>query len=116
MHLAEIWRYPVKSMAGERLDRAALGPLGLHGDRVVQVYDGRGRLVTARTYPRLLGLHATLGPDGEPLIDGLPWSSAGVQSRTAAMPVRLGPAGIADIVSPTLSVMERVALENAMQI
>ena len=81
MHLAEIWRYPVKSMAGERLDRAALGPLGLHGDRVVQVYDGRGRLVTARTYPRLLGLHATLGPDGEPLIDGLPWSSAGVQSR-----------------------------------
>ena len=72
MHLKEIWRYPVKSMAGERLDRASMGPLGLHGDRVVQVYDGRGRLVTARTYPKLLGLHATLGPDGEPLVDGRP--------------------------------------------
>jgi hypothetical protein len=81
MHLSEIWRYPVKSMAGERLDRAVLGPLGLHGDRVVQVYDGRGRLVTARTYPRLLGLHATLGSDGEPLVDGLPWRSPDVQAR-----------------------------------
>jgi len=81
MYLSEIWRYPVKSMAGERLDRATLGPLGLHGDRVVQVYDGRGRLVTARTYPKLLGLHATLGPDGEPLVDGLPWPSPDVQAR-----------------------------------
>ena len=81
MHLKEIWRYPVKSMAGERLDRASMGPLGLHGDRVVQVYDGRGRLVTARTYPKLLGLHATLGPDGEPLVDGRPWPSPDVQAR-----------------------------------
>ena len=81
MYLSEIWRYPVKSMAGERLDRASVGPLGLHGDRVVQVYDGRGRLVTARTYPKLLGLHATLGPDGEPLVDGRPWPSPDVQAR-----------------------------------
>ena len=81
MYLSEIWRYPVKSMAGERLDRAFVGPLGLPGDRVVQVYDGRGRLVTARTYPKLLGLHATLGPDGEPLVDGLPWPSPDVQAR-----------------------------------
>ena len=42
MHLEQIWRYPVKSMAGERLERASAGPLGLTGDRVVQVYDGRG--------------------------------------------------------------------------
>ena len=81
MHLSEIWRYPVKSMAGERLDRATMGPLGLHGDRVVQVYDARGRLVTARTFPRLLGLHATLASDGEPLVDGRPWSSPDVQAR-----------------------------------
>jgi len=81
MYLSQIWRYPVKSMAGEKLDRAAVGPLGLHGDRVVQVYDGRGRLVTARTYPKLLGLHATLGPDGEPLVDGRPWVAPDVQAR-----------------------------------
>src|SRR6188768_3510281 len=81
MYLAELWRYPVKSMAGERLDRATLGPLGLHGDRVVQVYDGRGRLVTARSCPRLLGLHATLGSDAEPLVDGRPWRAPDVQAR-----------------------------------
>jgi len=81
MVLQEIWRYPVKSMAGERLDRTTAGPLGLHGDRVVQVYDRRGHLVTARTHPRLLGLHATLGSDGEPLVDGRPWSSPDVGER-----------------------------------
>jgi len=85
MYLGEVWRYPVKSMAGERLDRATAGPLGLHGDRVVQVYDGRGRLVTARTYSRLLGLHATLGPDGEPLVDGRPWPAPDVQARVESI-------------------------------
>lgn len=85
MILNEIWRYPVKSMAGERLVRATVGPLGLHGDRVVQVYDGRGRLVTARTYPRLLGLHATLGSDGEPLVDGRPWPAPDVRARIEAI-------------------------------
>ena len=81
MVLQEIWRYTVKSMAGERLDRTTAGPLGLHGDRVVQVYDARGHLVTARTHPRLLGLHSTLGSDGEPLVDGRPWSSPDVRER-----------------------------------
>jgi uncharacterized protein YcbX len=85
MHLAEIWRYPVKSMAGERLARVYAGPNGLTGDRVVQVYDGRGRLVTARTYPRLLGLHATLDTDGEPLVDGRPWAAPDVRARVEAI-------------------------------
>jgi len=75
MHVAELWRYPVKSLAGESLAVAELTPGGLAGDRVVQVYDRRGRVVTARTRPALLGLHATLGPDGAPWIDGRPWSS-----------------------------------------
>ena len=34
-----IWRYPVKSMAGERIATASLGPLGLHGDRTWAVRD-----------------------------------------------------------------------------
>ncbi len=29
----EVWRYPVKSMGGEQVSRAVLGPLGLPGDR-----------------------------------------------------------------------------------
>src|SRR5688572_11176250 len=76
MSVAELWRYPVKSLAGERLERAVIGRNGIAGDRVVHVEDGRGRVVTSRTHPRLLGLHATLGEDGEPLVDGEPWRSA----------------------------------------
>jgi uncharacterized protein YcbX len=75
MSVAELWRYPVKSLAGERLQRAAIGRNGIAGDRVVHVEDGRGRMVTSRTHPMLLGLHATLGDDGEPLVDGEPWTS-----------------------------------------
>jgi malate dehydrogenase len=43
-----------------------------------------------------------------------PDTSSGVSERTAALPVRLGPSGIVDVVLPSLSVGERVALENAM--
>jgi malate dehydrogenase len=43
-----------------------------------------------------------------------PETSAGVRSRTAALPVRLGPAGIVEVIAPTLSVVERVALDNAI--
>jgi malate dehydrogenase len=43
-----------------------------------------------------------------------PETSTGVRTRTAALPVRLGPAGIADVLVPSLSVVARVALDNAM--
>ena len=84
MTITEIWRYPVKSMAGERLQSAELTTEGVVGDRVVQVYDRHGRMVTARTFPGLLQLHATLGVDGEPLVDGLPWRSHAVGQRVEA--------------------------------
>jgi uncharacterized protein YcbX len=92
MRLAEIWRYPVKSMAGERLDAVELSPRGIPGDRVVQVYDARGRRLTARTHPGLLGLRATLAPDGEPRVDGRPWTAPDVAAaveRAVGGPVRL---------------------------
>ena len=41
--------------------------------------------------------------------------STGAHSRTAALPVRLGPAGIVEIVLPSLSIVEQVALDTAMQ-
>jgi uncharacterized protein YcbX len=78
VRLAEIWRYPVKSMGGERLEQAELGEEGIPGDRVVQVRDARGRTVTSRSRPRLLLHRATLGPDGEPRVDGRPWDDASV--------------------------------------
>ena len=84
MKIAAIWRYPVKSMAGERLGSVELTRTGFVGDRVVQVYDRHGRVVTARAFPRLLRLRATLGPDGEPLVDGLPWHSPEIAARVEA--------------------------------
>lgn len=71
-HVAELWRYPVKSMRGERLQRADVLADGIRGDRLVQVQDVNG-LVTARTRPRLLGVSATLGDDGVALVDERLW-------------------------------------------
>jgi uncharacterized protein YcbX len=93
MRLAEIWRYPVKSMAGERLDAVELSPHGIPGDRVVQVYDARGRRLTARTHSGLLGFRAVLSPDGKPLVDGRPWAAPDVAAavgKAVGQPVRLG--------------------------
>ncbi len=78
MYVKEIWRYPVKSMAGERLERAAVTPLGIDGDRVVLVVNPHGRVVTARTRPALLGHKGTMDPGGVPLVDGRPWSNPDV--------------------------------------
>jgi hypothetical protein len=89
MWIAEIWRYPVKSLAGEQLKAAEITAGGIAGDRLVHVRDGRGRVITARTRPELLGLHATWDADrGEPLIDGLPWQSREAEDaiRRAAGP------------------------------
>jgi uncharacterized protein len=81
--VAEIWRYPVKSMAGERLQRAVIGPLGIEGDRIARVEDARKRVITSRTHPRFLGHAGTLGADGEPLVDGRPWNSPQVAADVA---------------------------------
>ncbi|HVI16171.1 MAG TPA: MOSC N-terminal beta barrel domain-containing protein [Pseudolabrys sp.] len=40
MFVKEIWRYPVKSMAGERVREADVGKLGIAGDRTVLVHAG----------------------------------------------------------------------------
>jgi len=74
MKVAQMWRYPIKSMGGERLNHAHIGSLGIKGDRVVHVEDARGHVITARTHHRLLGHHATLKTSGEPLVDGMLWS------------------------------------------
>ncbi len=78
MHVAEVLRYPVKSMAGEPLEEAFITRLGIDGDRIVHVVQASGRVVTARTHPRLLGHKATLGPGREPLVDGRPWTDPSV--------------------------------------
>lgn len=75
VHVSELWRYPVKSMRGERIEVAEIRADGIVGDRLVHVRESSGRVATSRFRPGLLGLAGTLGADGEPLIDGKPWSA-----------------------------------------
>jgi uncharacterized protein YcbX len=84
MWLAEIWRYPIKSMGGERLSGAALTAEGIPGDRIVQVRDDRGHVVTSRSRPGLLLHRGTLGADGQPLVDGRPWYDPAVARAVVA--------------------------------
>lgn len=74
LRLDAIARYPVKSLAGERLDAAMLSALGVPGDRLVHVR-GREGVRTARKYHRLLGLRGTLDGDGVARVDGHVWHS-----------------------------------------
>jgi len=81
VYLAEIWRYPIKSMAGEMLPEAVLGPMGIPGDRELYVVDGRGQVITARDHPRLLLLRAVGAGKGQPAVDGLTWEDPEVARR-----------------------------------
>ena len=87
MYVEQLWRYPVKSLRGERLDEAVLTAGGVAGDRLVHVRHHRN-VLTGRTRHRLLGLEATTGPDGKPLIEGVPWDgpAAAAAARVAAGP------------------------------
>lgn len=75
MHVKEIWRYPVKSMAGERLTAVQVDKLGMAGDRNVLVRGVNGRVISSRTHYKLLGLKGTLGADGEARISGHLWNT-----------------------------------------
>ena len=51
--VAELWRYPVKSMRGERIERAEVTPAGLVGDRAWAVVDVDSGMVGSAKHPRL---------------------------------------------------------------
>jgi uncharacterized protein YcbX len=75
MYVKELWRYPVKSLGGERVEESAVGELGLTGDRLVFVQGPAGRLITSRSHPKLLALKGSLGEDGEPRINEIKWNA-----------------------------------------
>lgn len=78
MQIKEIWRYPVKSMAGETLSVADINRQGIAGDRIIQVRNAAGRIFSARTRPKLLRHTAMLDDNGDVLVDGRPWDSTEV--------------------------------------
>lgn len=78
MHIAEIWRYPVKSLQGERVSSAPVGAEGVAGDRRFAIFDvATGLGLTARREPALLHGSASLAsgelviwlPDGSVALD-----------------------------------------------
>ena len=86
-----IWRYPVSSMAGERLVSADVGATGIKGDREWGVYDcAADRIAYPGREKRSLAVprgHARVGKDGalEISTDGIAWSSPTSAASLAAM-------------------------------
>ena len=65
MRVLELWRFPVKSLQGERLDSAELDPGGIAGDRQWALFDvATGFGLTARREPDLLFAAGRFRPDG----------------------------------------------------
>jgi uncharacterized protein YcbX len=65
MRVLELWRYPVKSLQGERVEAAEVGPFGLVGDREYAIFDvATGFGLTARRHPEMLFGAARYRADG----------------------------------------------------
>jgi uncharacterized protein len=65
VRVTELWRYPVKSLQGERLDAVVVTAEGLDGDRRYAIFDLDTELgLTARRVPELLLASASLSADG----------------------------------------------------
>jgi uncharacterized protein YcbX len=66
--VAELWRYPVKSMLGEQRARLQFTQRGVVGDRAWALRDpATGRIASAKKHPRLLEFQATY--EIEPTLD-----------------------------------------------
>jgi uncharacterized protein len=66
--IREIYRYPVKSFAGESLEACLIERYGLYGDRfcafVDEAREGWDSFITARDIPRMLAYRAQLTEEG----------------------------------------------------
>ena len=99
----DLFRYPVKSMRGERLSEVDVGVHGVIGDRAYALHEANGRVVTGKKWSNMLGfsarydappipgalapIHITL-PDGRTIQAQAPDASA-VLSAVLGRPVTL---------------------------
>ncbi len=74
LHVAGLWRYPVKTLAGEPIRSAMITRTGIPSDRIVHV-EGPEGLRTSRRHFQLLGLHGALDTSNSPTVDGHHWQS-----------------------------------------
>ena len=105
MRVLELWRYPVKSLQGERLSAALVDALGIAGDRRWALFDrDTGLGLTARRVPELLFGSARLRDDGGVemvLPDGTVTSDERLLSDWLGRRVELRAATEAGDVAPT---------------
>jgi uncharacterized protein YcbX len=97
----EIWRFPVKSMGGERVSSTTIGARGVHGDRLWAVRDvDKGVLTTAKRIPSLLLCNARfleepaadVGPGSIPAVEITLPDGATIRSTDADVDARLSAA------------------------
>lgn len=84
--IAEVWRYPVKSMGGESLARAELGRLGIAGDRGWALRDEQaGEIRGAKKMPVLMRCRARYEaePNGGRIPEATMTLPDGTQLRTS---------------------------------
>lgn len=94
--LSLLWRYPVKSMLGERVDALDVRDNDITGDRAWALVDEQGRALSAKTVPELLFAQASLRddavsitlPEGGEVVAGEPGADATL-SDWLGRPVRL---------------------------
>jgi uncharacterized protein YcbX len=63
--IVELWRYPVKSMQGERVEQVALDASGFAADRRFGVVTPEGFVLSGKSEPRILNASASARADGE---------------------------------------------------
>jgi MOSC domain-containing protein len=83
-----LWRFPVKSMQGERVDAADVGDAGIIGDRVYALVDRKtGKVASAKhpkLWPHLLACQATF-PESPHLDDEIPPARIDLADGTSVM-------------------------------
>lgn len=93
MQVLELWRFPVKSLQGERVDVAQVGPRGVEGDRRYAIFDVEtGFGLTARRAPEMLFASARTAADGSVeivLLDGTVAADDTALSTWLGRPVQL---------------------------
>lgn len=123
MHLAGLFRYPVKSLRGQPLDEAVLEPCGIAGDRRWMLVDPDGRFITRRQVPAMATLAVETAGDGltlrhpdhgdchvdtpgatAPVIEGQVWKDW--------LPVRLGDRQADDFLAAILGRPARLAWQH----
>lgn len=87
MYVAEIWRYPVKSLAGYRIQSVEMSSIGIPYDREIVIFAGQ-RIITARRYPQLLGLQGAFDLDGGAMVNGHGWQTPEAKRLVEMAPCR----------------------------